>query len=380
VCVNRTWKENRTEAVIAAMSLRVGFKVSASGYHYLMLLEGEAQGAMLLREGAKKWDTCAGEALLRAIGGCTTDAVGRKYDYAHNLNGVLNLSGSASSVDANFHRAFTREIRRTLSPLGRYPYDVPDASIRPPLLPPAPRGGWKILTVDVGGCLLAPIEPVAKTYARLAMTRGFEGVTEKSAKTAIRAGFSAPPPASHPNVRYVGDGKSFWRPLVAGAMGVAPDEIEGNAKLEGVLDDLYAHYEDPRSWRVAHGAREAFRALRAHGVKVAVVSNWDTRLPKLLRDCGFDESSLDAVIVSAEVMADKPDRKIFAAALEAVGASLDRDASSAVHVGDSVVNDVEGAVGAGFGGALMFAPEMREGNVYDFTELADEIIESRLES
>ncbi len=32
------------------------------------------------------------------------------------------------------------------------------------------------------------------------------------------------------------------------------------------------------------------------------------------------------------------------------------------------------------GGALMFAPEMREGNVYDFTELADEIIESRLES
>ena len=44
------------------------------------------------------------------------------------------------------------------------------------------------------------------------------------------------------------------------------------------------------------------------------------------------------------------------------------------------MNDVEGAVGAGFGGALMFAPEMREGNVYDFTELADEIIESRLES
>jgi FMN phosphatase YigB (HAD superfamily) len=48
-----------------------------------------------------------------------------------------------------------------------------------------------------------------------------------------------------------------------------------------------------------------------------------------------------------------------------------------VHVGDSVVNDVRGAVGAGFGAALLWSPEMREGCAFDFEEVADEIIEGR---
>jgi FMN phosphatase YigB (HAD superfamily) len=111
-------------------------------------------------------------------------------------------------------------------------------------------------------------------------------------------------------------------------------------------------------------------------VKTAVVSNWDERLPGLLRACGFDEEALDAVVVSAEVLADKPDRRIFEAALEALGVGAE-DARGCVHVGDSVVNDVRGAVGAGFGAALLWSPEMREGCAFDFEEVADEIIEGR---
>lgn len=69
LCVNRITRENRQEAVVAAMGCVVGVKVSATGYHYLNLLEGRAHCGLLLREGTKKWDTCAGEALLRAVGG-----------------------------------------------------------------------------------------------------------------------------------------------------------------------------------------------------------------------------------------------------------------------------------------------------------------------
>ena len=54
---------------------------------------------------------------------------------------------------------------------------------------------------------------------------------------------------------------------------------------------------------MAHGALESFVALRKAGIKVAIVSNWDTRLPLLLEKLGFgvgERGPLDAVIVSAE--------------------------------------------------------------------------------
>jgi hypothetical protein len=60
-----------------------------------------------------------------------------------------------------------------------------------------------------------------QTSQRVPLQHGFAGVTEASAKAAIRAGFAAPPPPEQNGVRYVGDGKSFWRPLVAAAMGGA---------------------------------------------------------------------------------------------------------------------------------------------------------------
>ena len=370
VCINRVTRERRQEAVMAALGCVVGVRVSATGFHYLSLLERRAHCGLLLREGVKKWDTCAGEALLRATGGAVTDSVGRRYDYSYNLAGVRSVSGMTASVSAAFHRRLTAVVRDVIAPLGDYPYDVSDPSVRPPLLPPPPPGGYRALSVDVGGCLLTPVEPVTVTYTRLAAVHGFEGVTEASAKAAIRAGFAAPVPSEQCGVRYVGDGKSFWRPLVASAMGGASLD---DPRLEAVLDDLYAHYEDPSSWHVAHGAREAFTALRGAGVKVAVISNWDMRLPKLLRDCGFDESLLNTVVVSAEEMSDKPDRRIFDVALRRLGIET-TDARAVVHVGDSTVNDVQGARAAGFGAALLWNSALKVGNAFDFGELADEII------
>jgi FMN phosphatase YigB (HAD superfamily) len=73
------------------------------------------------------------------------------------------------------------------------------------------------------------------------------------------------------------------------------DAALDDPKLEAVLSDLYAHYENPASWYVAPSAKEAFAALRRGGVKVAIVSNWDTRLPALLRNCGGGLHKLNTV-------------------------------------------------------------------------------------
>ncbi|GIL88455.1 hypothetical protein Vretimale_15372 [Volvox reticuliferus] len=68
------------------------------------------------------------------------------------------------------------------------------------------------------------------------------------------------------------------------------------------------------------GAVEALQKLKSAGVLLAVVSNFDTRLRPLLRDLRV-EGLFDAVIVSAEVHAEKPNPVIFDAAVETLSAA-----------------------------------------------------------
>ena len=92
----------------------------------------------------------------------------------------------------------------------------------------------------------------------------------------------------------------------------------------------------------------ALAALRARGVALVVVSNWDVSLPAVLRGVGL-EGMVDGVVTSAQVGRPKPARAIFDAALALAGVSPDR----AVHVGDSVEHDVRGALAAGIRPVLL---------------------------
>jgi putative hydrolase of the HAD superfamily len=88
--------------------------------------------------------------------------------------------------------------------------------------------------------------------------------------------------------------------------------------------------------------------LRAAGARLVVVSNWDASLHEVLDRTGI-APLVDGALASAEVGSAKPDGAIFAAALELAGVA----ASDAVHVGDSVEADVEGARAAGIAPVLV---------------------------
>ena len=95
-------------------------------------------------------------------------------------------------------------------------------------------------------------------------------------------------------------------------------------------------------------AEPALRALRERGVTRLVVSNWDCSLAAVLEGCGLLHL-LDGAISSAEAGAQKPERAIFEAALEAAGC----DAAEALHVGDTPEEDLEGAEAAGIRSLLV---------------------------
>ena len=89
-------------------------------------------------------------------------------------------------------------------------------------------------------------------------------------------------------------------------------------------------------------------ALRAAGHRLLVVSNWDCSLPEWLGPAGLLEH-VEAVVSSGEVGVAKPDPGIFERALEVARAAPDE----AVHVGDSLDNDVAGARAVGLRAILI---------------------------
>jgi REG-2-like HAD superfamily hydrolase len=183
---------------------------------------------------------------------------------------------------------------------------------------------FRALTTDAVGTLLAPAEPVATTYVRAAAARGV--ATDASTVAAVLADVARRPPAGQ-----VGDGRAYWRAIVARAIGTDDPHV---------FEALYAHYGGAGAWTVADGARAAIRSLREAGVRVAVVSNFDDRLPMVIAALALE---VDAVVCSGEVGTEKPDPHIFLAACACLGVHP----SEAVHVGDHPDDDVAGARAAG---------------------------------
>jgi putative hydrolase of the HAD superfamily len=110
--------------------------------------------------------------------------------------------------------------------------------------------------------------------------------------------------------------------------------VSGALLTEALLASLrFAAYPD---------AAPALRRLRAAGLRLVVVSNWDVSLHERLAETGLADL-VDGALASAVERSAKPDGAIFARALEVVGVPAD----AAWHVGDSLEADVAGAFAAG---------------------------------
>lgn len=116
--------------------------------------------------------------------------------------------------------------------------------------------------------------------------------------------------------------------------------IESGA--ERIARRVYDEFGDSRRWRAYDDVAPAFRRLRAHGLRLGLISNWDSRLKRIIGGLGLDEL-LDTVVSSADVGLHKPDPRIFELACE----RLDVAPRQAAHVGDHHYADVLGASAAG---------------------------------
>ena len=121
------------------------------------------------------------------------------------------------------------------------------------------------------------------------------------------------------------------------------------AKVPELLDAAWPIHEHTNLWcRVPEGLGAALDAVRALGVKVAIISNSEGMLDRLFTDLGVLRH-FDLVVDSGKVGVEKPDPRIFEMALRRFAVP----ASHALHLGDMFATDIVGARAAGIRTALI---------------------------
>lgn len=200
---------------------------------------------------------------------------------------------------------------------------------------PLPRG----LLLDAMGTLIGLRHSVGHTYAGMAAAHGIR-VTAAAIDRAFPTVLRQAPPLAFPGLQ--GQAleeaeRRWWAQRIDAVL----QAVGATAAPPALHRELFDRFADPSLWRVYDDVPERLRRWHGIGLRLAVVSNFDGRLPGLLEGLGL-APWLDQIVVSSSVGAAKPSPLPFQQALAALGLQPEQ----AWHVGDSP-EDAQGARAAG---------------------------------
>jgi putative hydrolase of the HAD superfamily len=216
---------------------------------------------------------------------------------------------------------------------------------------PIPPRRYEIVMLDVGGTLVGPSVSFGAVYAEAAATLGVD-LDPKRLERSIRQVWAemdrAVPRGANRYAHFPGGEDEYWLRFAGATLersspGPLPPGFAASA-----LERIREAFLDPSSWTVFPEVRDALSRLRVDGARLAVVSNWDSRLPDVLERLDLARC-FDEVGVSCFEGVEKPDPRIFSRVLARMGGTP----SAALHVGDIAEIDVLGANAAGVTGLLV---------------------------
>lgn len=210
-------------------------------------------------------------------------------------------------------------------------------------------GQIKVVFFDAAGTLFHLKGSVADIYLRHAEPYGVKRTPELlDALTAafVRAFADAPPPAfaaTDPNA--IKQCERLWWFDVVHNVWYRVGMFDG---FDEYFEEVFQAFGGSTYWMLYPETLGVLKSLKEQGYELGIVSNFDSRLFNVLRGLGIAEL-FDTVTISSLAHAAKPARKIFQAAL----AKHAMDPDEALHVGDSLRDDVEGARQAGLHAVLL---------------------------
>ena len=215
--------------------------------------------------------------------------------------------------------------------------------------------GKRVVFFDAGSTLLQSSRPIADVYYDAADR--LQGAPERSrfddAFGATWPKITAEYRSAYPDFQTSDElERDAWRRFTLRLAEQFPALL---SKQTQWLDAMAKHFARKESWEPIDGANEVLERLRDDGRRLAILSNWDSTLHTLLAAHGISQCC-EFVLTSAEVGHKKPHPKIFDLAIERMGVGRDE----AIHIGDSLEDDVGGARGASID-AILFDPGEQHG-------------------
>ncbi len=206
-----------------------------------------------------------------------------------------------------------------------------------------------VIFFDAAGTLFQVKGSVEEIYLAYAEKYGVKRTTES--REAVKAAFrralgEAPPPVFQVNepLELKRCERLWWFDVVHNVF-YRVGMFEG---FDAYFEEVFHAFDGPAHWVLYPETLGVLKELKGRGFELGIISNFDSRLFNVLRGLGLSDS-FDTVTISSLAHAAKPAAEIFRRALEKHAA----DPEEAVHVGDSVRDDVEGACSAGLTAVLL---------------------------
>lgn len=203
-----------------------------------------------------------------------------------------------------------------------------------------------VILLDAVGTLFGVRGSVGEQYARVANQFGVNLPIEaidrafiKSFKAADKPAFGNMDPADLQAKEY-----TWWFNIAVQTFKEA-DFLHRFPDFGEFFDALYDHFQSADPWFVYADVVPMLQRWQALGIQLGIVSNFDSRLYPVLRSLQL-APYFHSVTISTEAGAAKPDRQIFAMALQ----KHDCDPNRAIHIGDSFDDDYAAAKAAGLRG------------------------------
>jgi putative hydrolase of the HAD superfamily len=198
------------------------------------------------------------------------------------------------------------------------------------------------LLLDAMGTLIGLRRSVGHTYAELAADFGLT-LEPAAIDRVFPLIYRQAPPLAFPGLEgnALRQAELDWWGERIGASVAAASQTRADELPPGLVETLFERFADAALWQVYPEVPACLERWRSRPLKLAVVSNFDSRLPPLLADLGL-AAALDALVVSSQVGAAKPDPGLFQRALQI----LQLEAHQVWHVGDSPEDEL-GARAAG---------------------------------
>ncbi|MFZ1803481.1 MAG: HAD-IA family hydrolase [Nitrospira sp.] len=207
----------------------------------------------------------------------------------------------------------------------------------------------RVVFFDAADTLFHVHGSVAEIYLHHAVAFGFP--QKPDSVVAIKHAFSrafreAPPPvfAAAEPARLKHSERLWWFDIVHHVF----YRVGMFERFDEFFDHVFRVFEDHRSWRLFPETASTLRRLKERNLELGIISNFDSRLFSVLRGLGIAEA-FDTVTISSLAQAAKPAPRIFHLALEKHAV----DPEEALHIGDSLQEDVEGAKKAGLHTVLL---------------------------